>query len=50
MESEKYNEFIKRLIVKEKNKEPLSLGEASTLSSYKQSQKPKLDFSGVKSY
>ena len=48
MEQKEYNEFIKRLIVKEKNDEPLSFRKASVLSSYKQSQKPKLDFSGVK--
>ena len=48
MEPKKHNEFIERLIVKDKNNELLSFGEASALSSYKQSQKIKLDFTGVK--
>ncbi len=48
MEQNEYDKLIKRLIEKEKNGEALNLREASVLSSYKQSQKPKLNFSGVK--
>ena len=48
MEQKENDKLIKRLIEKEKNGEPLSFREASILSSYKQSQKPKLDFSKVK--
>ena len=45
---EEYNKIIEQIIAKEKNGEPLTLGEASMLSSYRISQMPKFDFSGVK--
>ena len=48
MESKEYKEYIKQLIIKLKNNEPLSITEAADLSSFKQSKRPKFDFSGVK--
>ena len=49
MEQEEfYNEVIQRILEKEKNGEPLNIGEAAMLSSYSQEKKPKFDFSGVK--